>query len=61
MEVEPLERRGICCAQYEVVDSNNVEGCCHGKLLFKAPDRTRNRGGLLACCHAGGARGDGIG
>jgi transposase len=56
-----LERRGICCAQYEVVDPNNLEGCGHGKLLFSPQPillpRTRkialkNRGrkiGVLLC------------
>ncbi len=34
---ELLERRRICCAQYDTVDSNNVEGRCHDKLLFKIP------------------------
>ncbi len=37
IEVEPLDRRRIRCAQYDVVDSNNVEGRRHGKLLLQDP------------------------
>jgi hypothetical protein len=37
IEVKSLERRRICCAQYDVINPNNLEGCGHGKLLFSPP------------------------
>jgi hypothetical protein len=36
IEVEPFKGCGINRPQHDVIDPNNVEGCRHGRLPFKA-------------------------
>jgi hypothetical protein len=43
IEVEPFQCRWVRRAEHNVIDPNNLEGCRHGKLLFRRPNRSYSR------------------